>query len=146
MPETLVPLNAQLLVQVGSNPAANTEWSFTVPTGKLWEPRACTVALVQGATQTPLPHLILDDGTNTIAEIMGSTAAQAVSTTCRYSWGVSQPYTAQIGATTNVHASAPLPAGVLLPAGGRVRSSTVGIGANSDYGVPVLYVVQYDAR
>lgn len=144
--ESLVPLYSQLLIQVGANPAANTEFTFTVPTGKLWEPRALSVSLVQGATQTPLPRLILDDGTNTIAELIGTTVAQTASTTTRYTWGVGLNTSGQIGATPNINSQGNIPAGLLLPAGGRIRSSTAGIGANSDYGAPVLYVVQYDVR
>lgn len=127
----------------GTDVAANTEILETVPTGKYWEIKAVTVQLVQGATQTPQPILVLDDGTDVIFEAFGSTTAQAVSTTCRYTWAPGHTLSGLVGATTNVHAVAPLPAGLLLGPGSRIGTSTIGIGANSNYGIPVLYVVEY---
>lgn len=127
----------------GTDPAANTEISEVVPDGKSWEIIAVTVALVQGLTQTPQPVLVIDDGTTTLAELFGSSAAQAVSTTCRYTWGADLPLSGQVGSGANVKATAPLPGGLVLPAGYRIRTSTLGIGANSNYGAPALYVVEY---
>jgi hypothetical protein len=127
----------------GTNPAANTEISDAVPTGKTWEILCVSIPLVQGATQTPQPILIIDDGTTTLYEMFGSSAAQAVSTTCVYNWGPDLSLTGQIGATTNVHSNAPLPSGLYLPAGYRIRTNTLGIGANSDYGAPSYFVIEY---
>lgn len=140
--EGSVGLSGALQVN-GTNPAANTEFSDTVPTGKAWRLIAVSVALVQGITQTPQPLLVLDDGTDVIFEGFGSTTAQAVSTTCRYTWAPGLTLTGLVGATTNVHSTAPLPEGFILLPGYRIRSSTVGIGANSDYGAPSYYVVEY---
>jgi hypothetical protein len=128
---------------VGADPAANTEFSLTVPAGKSWQLIAVTVALAQGATQTPQPILVIDDGTNTLFEALGSTAVQAVSTTTQYTWAPGHALTGQIGAAAGVHAHAPLPLGLLLGPGYRVRSSTLGLGANSDYGVPGALVIEY---
>lgn len=130
-------------VKVGTDVAANTEWSETVPAGETWELIAVSVALVQGLTQTPLPILIVDDGTTTVYESFGSTTVQAVSTTTRYTWAPGHTLTGQVGATTNVHSTGPLPAGLVLGAGWRVRTSTVGIGANSNYGAPALLIRRY---
>ncbi len=126
-----------------ADPPANTEFTLTVPTGKLWVVKSVTVALVQGATQTPQPILILDDGSSVYAETFGSSAVQAVSTTCQYNWAPELALSGQVGATTNVHATAPLPPDLWLPAGGRIRSSTLGIGANSNYGPARAFVVEY---
>lgn len=130
----------------GANPAANTEVSEVVPSGKVWELLAVTITLVQGITQTPQPVLQLaDDGTTVLFESFGSSGAQAVSTTCRYSWapGIAGP-SALIGATTQVRAVAPLPVGVPLMPGYRIRTVTVGIGANSDFGAPQLLLAEYE--
>lgn len=140
--EGSVGLSGALQVN-GTDVAANTEFSHTVPEGKAWRLISVSVALVQGITQTPQPLLILDDGTDVIFEGFGCTTAQAVSTTCRYTWAAGLALTGLIGATTNVHANAPLPAGFVLTPGYRIRSSTVGIGANSNYGAPSFYVVEY---
>jgi hypothetical protein len=129
-------------VQV-ADPAANNEFSQAVPAGKEWELLAVRVALVQGLTQTPQPILVIDDGTNTIFESFGSSAAQAVSTTCGYSWAPNLPLTGQVGSGANVRSLGPLPEGVVLEPGFRIRSVTLGLGANSDYGAATLYVVEY---
>lgn len=129
----------------GTDVAANTEITETVPAGVYWLLLAFSVALVQGATQTPQPILVIDDGTDVLYESFGSSAAQAVSTTCRYTWAPSLPLTGQVGATTNVHSTAPLPDGLVIGPGFRVKTSTIGIGANSNYGAPSLYVVEYGA-
>lgn len=127
---------------LGSNPAANAEVSVTVPAGELWLVRAVTVALVQGITQTPLPVLRITDGTNVFFESPGSTTAQAVSTTCQYTWAPGMTLTGQIGATTGVHSVAPLLEGILLIPGSVISTVTVGLGANSDYGVPAVRVLK----
>ena len=127
----------------GTNPAAGAEVSETVPAGKAWKLVAVSVQLVQGITQTPQPVLVLDDGTTVFFEQFAATNAQGASTTARYSWVLGGgPPIALVGATPNIRGVGPLP-DVVLPAGFRVRTSTVGIGANTDYGAPALYVVEY---
>lgn len=127
----------------GADPAANVEVLDTVPAGKTWELLVVSIPLVQGITQTPQPILVIDDGTNVLYEMFGSSAAQAVSTTCRYNWGPDLALTGQVGATTNVHSTAPLPSGLYLPAGYRIGTNTIGKGANTDYGVPSYVVIEY---
>lgn len=124
----------------GTDPAANTEFSVTVPTGQLWKLLAVTVSLVQGATQTPQPTLIIDDGTDELFASLGASSAQNASVTCQYVWA---PNLAITAGAANTRAYAPLPAGLLLSPGWRVRSSTAGKGANSDYGPPGLLIVEY---
>lgn len=127
----------------GTNPAAGAEIQETVPSGKWWKLLALTVQLVQGITDTPQPILVIDDGANVIWEGFGSSAAQASGTTTRYTWSCgSGTITGQVGAGANVHSTAPLPAIPMGP-GWRVRTSTLGITATGDYGVPRLFVVEY---
>lgn len=129
---------------VTTNPAANAEVpTTTVPDGKLWWLKGFSVACVQGITQTPQPILIIDDGTNVVYEMFGSSAAQASSTTCRYSWAPGLPLTGQVGATTNVHSTSPIPTQLLMRAGWRISTLTLGLGANTDYGIGTIYVVEY---
>lgn len=140
----MAEFSAAMLKRVaGTNPAANNEVSEAVPADRLWQLLAIYVPLVQGITQTPQPILQLTDASdNVLAEIYGSTAAQAASTTCAYTWarGISVA-SGQIGATTNVRSFAPLP-DVILKAGFKIKTVTIGIGANSDYGVPSLFVAE----
>lgn len=126
---------------LGTDRAAGVEVSETVPAGKSWELRCVSVVLVQGATQTPQPLLVIDDGTNVIFESFGAAAAQGASTTQRYTWAPELPFVTA-GTTPNIHSTAPMPCLPLGP-GYRVRTVTLGIGANSDYGVPSLFVAEF---
>lgn len=144
-PSRLAGILNSLKVVQGADPAANAEASVAVPTGKHYELLAVTVVLAQGATQTPQPLLVIDDGTNVLFEGFGASAAMSASTTCRFTWAPGLPLSAPVGSGANVHATAPIPEGLVLPAGFRVRTSTLGLGANSDYGVPTLYVAEYGA-
>ena len=124
----------------GTNPAANAEISQTVPAGKFWLLMSVSVSLVQGITQTPQPVLIVDDGTNVLFESFGASSAQNSSITTQYTWAPNLPLTAGGAATV---CTAPLPVSLVLGPGYRVRTSTLGIGANTDYGAPQLLYVQY---
>src|SRR5215471_1246247 len=123
---------------LGTNPAAGSEISETVPAGASWGLLAVSISLVQGLTQTPQPVLTIDDGTDIVFQSVGASAAQAVSTTCRYNWAPGLATSAVLGSGANCVAFAPLPAGLVLGAGWRVRTSTLGIGANSDYAAPAF--------
>jgi hypothetical protein len=139
-----LPLPSNLVAYkriLGTDPAAGIECSDAVPAGKSWVLLAYLVDMVQGITQTPQPILQIDDGANVIHESLGCSAAQAISTTCRYIWAPAYTLTGQVGATPNIRAFAPL-AELILGAGYRVRTATLGIGANSNYGAPVLYVAE----
>lgn len=127
---------------LGTDPAANVEISETVPAAKAWELIAFTVVLVQGATQTPLPSLVIDDGTTAYLTVPGASAALNASVTSRFTWAQGQPLTGGAALTIN---TAPLPPGVrlILPAGYRIKTSTSGIGANSNYGAPTLSIIEY---
>lgn len=140
---SMLGLRPTVKTVLGTDVAANTEISEVVPAGKFWELLAVSVALVQGITQTPQPVLQIDNGTDVIYESFGCTTAQAVSTTCRYTWAPGLTISGLIGATTGVRAVAGLPSGLLLPPGAHVKTVTVGIGANSNYGVPAIYVAEY---
>ncbi len=134
---------AEKLQVNGTNPAANAEISEAVPAGKFWHVLSFSVSLAQGITQTPQPFLQIDDGTDIILEIPGSTAAQAVSTTCRYTWAPGLTLTGQIGTTTGVRSCAPLPEDLILGPGYRIRTATIGLGANTDYAAGSLFVIEY---
>ena len=75
----------------GTNPGANVEILDAVPAGKTWELLGVMLTCVQGITQTPQPILQIDDGTNNVIELLASSAAQAVSTTCVYQFSPDLP-------------------------------------------------------
>lgn len=125
------------------NPAANAEFTITVPAGKFWVVSSVTVQLAQSGSGTSMPILVFDDGTNVLYESYGSTTTQAISTTCRYTWARGLPLTGLNGATTEVHSTAPIPGEMPIPAGGRISSRTIGLSANTDYTIANLWVVEY---
>lgn len=138
----MAPLGVQRVT--GADPAAAGEILYTVPAGKILELVAVRVALVQGITQTPQPILqVTDPNDNVVFESLGATGAQPASTTATYIWGVDLGAPgALIGATPNIRAFAPLAKALCLPAGWKVKTSTLGIGAGTDYGVPSLLVIE----
>jgi hypothetical protein len=139
-----LPSNSFVYKRVpGADPAAGSEVTDAVPTGKAWWLLSVTVALVQGLTQTPQPALVIDDGATSIFEAYGSSAAQAASTTVRYCWAPDVQLTGLIGTTPNIRANSLLPQNLILPAGYRIRTATAGIGANTDYGIPSYYVIEF---
>ena len=134
---------AKLISYLGTDVAANTEFSETVPAGKLWTLLSVTVSLVQGITDVPQPQLVIDDGTNVLYQGYCSTIAQVVSTTCQYTWvSGGPPAAALVGATTNVAAVCGFGSPMTLGAGYRIRSNTIAKGANSNYGAPAFLVVE----
>jgi hypothetical protein len=140
MPALPLPSNLAVYKRVaGANPAAGSEVTDAVPAGKWWWLLSVSVTLVQGLTQTPQPTLIIDDGANVLFQAFGSTTAQNASTTVQYTWA---PGLATTGGGAGTVSAGALPLELVIPAGFRIRTSTLGIGANSDYGVPSYYVVE----
>lgn len=106
---------------------------------KAWYLFAVSVSLVQGATQTPWPSLIIDDGTNILFQAFSGTAAMSAATTTQHTWAPNLP---AFGAAATTANTGPLPSGLVLQSGWRIRTSTTGIGANSNYGAPSYYICE----
>jgi hypothetical protein len=106
---------------------------------KAWLLLSVSVQLVQGATQTPWPSLIIDDGATTVFQAFSGTAAMSVSTTTQHTWAPNLPAVGSAASTIN---TGPLPYGFLLSSGWRIRTSTTGLGANSNYGAPSYFVCE----
>jgi hypothetical protein len=127
---------------VAATPGAGVDWTQTVPAGKWWMLISAYAIMTQGITQTPQPILQLDDGATVFFEAPGSTTAQAVSTTCAYTWGPGFTLSGQIGTGAGIRSVSPIPEDIILWAGYRIKVVTVGIGANSQWGAPQLYVAE----
>lgn len=139
---SLLPLPSALAVYkrvAGADPGAGVEFNDSVPAGKTWVLLSVTVVLVQGATQTPWPSLVIDDGATAVFQGLAGTAAQNASISVRYTWA---PGLATLGSGASIANSGALPFPMILSPGWRVRSSTTGLGANSDYGVPSYFVCE----
>jgi hypothetical protein len=125
---------------VSSDPAANTEASIDVPAGETWVILAAHISCVQGATQTPLPSLVVTDSdSNTVGNYAGASAAQSASVTATYDWYPGCDMTAGAGATAN---RAPIPEGLAVKGGWNVATSTSGKGANTNLGALSLHVIK----
>ncbi len=146
LPGNVLASSAVLKRVTGADPAAGSEASDAVPAGKFWWLIGYKIQCVQGITQTPLPILQIDDGATPLFESPGSSAVQAISTTTIYTWASGLVLTGQIGATPNIRSVGGLSDLLLLPAGYRVRTITPGIGANTDYGAPSIYVVEFSTQ
>jgi len=121
----------------GSNPAVQTDFTITVPTGARWSLRSLTAQLVTDATaQTRVASLIIDDGTTTLFSIPYSTG-QIQSLTRQYFWENLAYAVGLVG--TGIYVPAPLPFPLL--AGWRVKSSTTLLGAADQWSA-----IQYDVE
>jgi hypothetical protein len=60
-------------------------------------------------------------------------------TTTQHTWAPGLP---AVGSAASVANTGPLPEGLVLPPGYRIRTLTTGIGANTNYGAPVLMVAE----
>lgn len=127
----------KLKTVASSDPAANTEHSYTVPAGKMIELYAINFNLVtDGNAANRRVVVTIDDGTTVVAKIP-SGHLQAASLTYNYSFVVGgQTLSAVIGTDT----CAQLPGPLLLPAGYRIKTVTANIQATDNYGVATLLV------
>lgn len=126
---------------VSADPAAGAEVAaITVPKNTYYKVVSASVNCVQGATQTPLPALVIKDGSaNVVGAFNGASAAQSASVTARYNWYPGAPTTAGAAATQN---SAPIPDDLILPPDYTIETLTSGIGANTNFGVLALLVTE----
>jgi len=125
-----------------TNPAAGAEVLQAVPTGAMWRLITCSVQLVQGLTQTPLPSLRIRDSLGfVIAQIPIMTTALAASTTAQLTWGQGLVQTSFVAVVADEQYTAPIPMLNDLLAGYDFGTITDGIGANTDYGA-MAYLVE----
>ncbi len=128
------------IIETGADPAAGADWTFTVPAGAVWEIVAAYAVLVTDATVVSrAARLVVNDG---VADFLSIAPAdvQTESLTYRYAWlGVGAAYRAANGQVVA------LPRLVLEP-GWTFGTSTEGIVAGDNWGVPRLYVLETTVR
>jgi len=125
----------------GTDPAAGSEISETVPTGALWRLHTLrmrlTTSAVAGDRQVCLK---IDDGANVHA-FLAAPATQPASLTYGYNWA---PGLVVAGPTAG-NLTFPLPRGYILAAGWRFYTNTGGLDAGDDYAAPVFSVEEWIA-
>jgi hypothetical protein len=123
----------------GTDPAANTEVSETVPTGARWRFLSLLVTLVTDATAaTREVALTADDGTNAHCRIP-ATQSQAASLTRRYTFTQATPLA---GLNQDATIPAMFPA-LLLAAGHRLVTVTTARQATDNFGAPQYEVEEW---
>lgn len=132
-----------LKVVTGTDPAAGVEITQTVPAGKAWELIAVRFTLVTDATAANRDvALLLDDGT-TVFTKLNRPGSIIASKTYDLNFVTDFGFAGQEnGLATS--STRPMPSGIILGPGYRVRTSTDSIQAGDNYGAPALYVAEYD--
>jgi hypothetical protein len=123
----------------GTDPAAGSEISETVPTNARWRLMALRALLVTSATvATRVPVFTIDDGVNTYWT-SPSLLTQAASLTQRYhlSAGFGTP------ASTAAHAHSPAPTDLILMGGHRILTITTAFDAGDNWGAPQMLVEEW---
>lgn len=132
-----------IVTYTGSNPAANTEWSETVPTGKLWRILAIRATLVTDANAANRRvGVTITDGTNTVFK-SNDESTQAASLTHSYNIAPQEGH-----AVADVEHYTPLPIAqsFLVPGGFVIASTTVSRQAGDDWGAPVFMVEEFSTN
>lgn len=131
----------QLITYQGSDPAAGVEWSEAVPATKLWRVLSIDATLVTSAVANNRKvRAILDDAANVIHRAVDE-GQQAASLTHLYHIAVQNSRPVQ---DVDHYIPLPFPEAFMLPAGFRVRSSTLLLDAGDNWGAPVFTVQEYD--
>lgn len=132
------------LTMTGSDPAAGSQWSETVPAGKAWRLKAIYATLVTSAVVgNRLSSLSITDGTNTILLIPDTTNV-AASLTAKYLWmpygGGSYTPGVAVGVVN------PLPEDFIVGPGYVLASTVSGMDAGDNWGAPVFTVEEFGAK
>lgn len=124
----------------GTTPGAGTEFTETVPTGARWELLAFNATLVTAAAvANRVPIIIIDDGANLLWDyITPGNETASLSWTNNWAPGVNPVFTA-----ANNTFVGPLPIGLRLLAGHRIRSLTVAIQGADQYASPKYLVREF---
>lgn len=122
----------------GATPGAGAEISETVPTGARWELIAFSTQLVTSvAAGVRRPQLTLDDGANVFYRL-SHTAGHAANVTFRHQWFAGSP---EVAADLNANLTIPLPIGIRLGSGHRIKTVTVNIDVADQWSL-VQYLVR----
>jgi len=123
----------------GTDPAANTEVSETVPTGARWRFLSAVLTLVTDATVANRSvRIFFDDGANVYCRGCAA-GVQPASATQVYNIG-DTGFNAVADAVTD---PVPVPSGLRLLAGHRIRSSTANIQAGDNYSAIQMLVEEW---
>jgi hypothetical protein len=123
----------------GTDPIAGAEMSETVPAGARWLLKTFNVGFVaSAAAANRATVLTIDDGANILTQC-GTNVIVTAAQLAIYRFGQGLPFLT-IGA---LHYNLPLPLGLLLGPGYRIRTITTNLQAGDDYTAPVYHVEEF---
>jgi len=123
----------------GLDPAAGAEISVTVPVGARWRPHSIRFVLVTDGTAVNREvDLVIDDGATTLL-IIEPPALQGAGGTRGYNYGADFPMQAALAQEFLI----PLPVGLILLAGYRIRTVTALLTGGDNYGIPRVLVEEW---
>lgn len=124
----------------GSNPAANTEWAETVPTGARWHVMGVSARLVASAVAgNRSPAVIVSSGGVTLGAFPID-SIQVPSESREWYWWAGTPYDQQI---TGAHYIGGLPSDLVLLGGEIIGSTTNNFQAGDDWQAPTFRVREW---
>ena len=126
-------------VIIGTNPAAGSEASETVPTRAWWQLPTLAVQLVSDATSAARNVRLIINAGGSNELIVRASNTQSLSLTRRYDFFVGAPW--GVGGDLGMHA--PLPQDLYLPAGTTIGTNTDLLQAGDDFGSPQLSVNEW---
>ncbi len=125
---------------IGTDPAANTGISETVPTNALWEILALQCVLTtDGNVATRQPQLVADDGANPFLAIH-SPATQGANNTQAFYWNRWAPLTTTVVATRGNQG---VPDKLFLREGFRLRVTVDNMQVGDDLSAPVILLREW---
>jgi len=124
----------------GTDPAAGSEVSHSVPTNAMWELLGIRLQLTTDATvANRRVHIIIDDGSVALLDIPVGLDQTANLTYWYYLFTNAPLLTAAVGRVVN----APIPPGLRLKEGWRIRTSTTNLQAGDNWAAPRFYVKEW---
>ncbi len=135
---TIQHLHGRIRSITGTDPAADTEISETVPDRRRWRILTIYLILVTDANVADrIPNLIIDNGTTSLY-ILPSDTAHTASLTRHYNYST-QPVPQFL---SDIIFHLPLPH-LILPAGYRIRTTTTNKQVGDNYSAPQLLVEEW---
>lgn len=132
----------RVVTAASSDPAANTEISYTIPTGQIFELYAANVTLVTDANAANRRVVLTIDNGTTVFVKAPSPQVQAASLTYNYTFAVGAPERATVDGTDM---SVKLPGPLFLPGGYRILTVTASRQATDNFGAMTIQGIRYSA-
>lgn len=128
---------------IGTNPAAGSELSETVPANTIWSVQSISALMVTDANAADRRvRTTLDDGSTVFYQVSSSTNHTA-SLTVRYVWSPLGAPAVGVVAATDATINIPLPKPTILSAANRFITVTGALEAGDNWGAPQLSVEEW---